>query len=336
MALPFALLFGITSWAQVGNPDKDALDCDIYASIDDIPSRGVKKAHYGFIDVDRALPSCSAAYAKSPKNSRVQAQLARIYFQQGKFEQGLELAKASAKEQAISLALLGEGSRRGVGGFSMNPREAVRYFQEGAERGNPDSMRSLAGAYAIGIGIEKDESKALALIQKASAADDANSVYMMAALHLNGRLGLAKSPDEAMNLVKKHADSGMYPPAQMLIALIIAQREQKITSEVKTYADPAIEALERLARQNSAEARYILANCYRIGLGVTRDLAKMFELYRKAADHNLVAAIAQAGVALASGNGTEKNITEGKKLLERASAMGSDEADKALATLWGK
>ena len=132
-SLPLAL-FAVATWAQVGDTDKDTLDCDLYASLDDIPSRGIRKSAYGFIDVNRALAPCSASYARNPKNSRVQAQLARVYFQQGKFEQGIGLAKASAKEQAISLALLGEASRRGVGGHSMSPRDAARYFQEGADR----------------------------------------------------------------------------------------------------------------------------------------------------------------------------------------------------------
>ena len=144
--LPLAMLLcSFASLAQVGpTSDKDAGDCDRYASIDDIPSRGIKKADYGFIDVDLALPPCSAAYASNPKNSRVQAQLARIYFQQGKFEQGIELARASVMDQAISLSILGEASRRGVGGVSINPREAARYFQEGVDRGSADSMNALA------------------------------------------------------------------------------------------------------------------------------------------------------------------------------------------------
>lgn len=337
-ALLVLLLFftASTSWAQASDTDKDTSDCDLYASLDDLPAKGIKKADYGLIDIERALQPCSASYAKNPKNSRVQAQLARIYFQQGKFEQAIGLAKASSKDQSISLYLLGEASRRGVGGQPISPREAARYFQEGADRGNPDSMRSLGGALAIGIGVEKDESKALALIQKAAATGDANSIYTLAGLHLTGKLGLSKNPDEAMTLTKKLADSGLYPPAQMLAAFLIAQKERKVTSEAKAYADPAIEKLTRLSRQESAEASFFLAFFYRSGLGVTKDMAKAFDLYRKGSEHSHIASIAQTGIALISGSGTEKNISEGKKFLERASAMGSDEADKALASLWGK
>ncbi len=334
-SLPLAL-FAVATWAQVGDTDKDTLDCDLYASLDDIPSRGIRKSAYGFIDVNRALAPCSASYARNPKNSRVQAQLARVYFQQGKFEQGIGLAKASAKEQAISLALLGEASRRGVGGHSMSPRDAARYFQEGADRGNPDSMRALAAAYAIGMGVEKDESRTLSLLQKSAATGDANSTLSLAVVHLQGKFGLSKNPDEAIQLIQKLADSNTYPPAQLLMGQIIANRERKLTSESLAYLSPAAEKLASLAQQESAEARFLLANCYRFGLGVTKDPAKAFELFRKASDHNLIGAIAQSGIALANGIGTEKNLSDGKKLLERASAMGSDEADKALATLWGK
>jgi TPR repeat protein len=331
------LLFSSVSWAQVEeSADKDVGDCDRFASIDDIPSKGIKKASYGFIDVGLALPPCKAANAKYPRNSRVQVQLARIYFQQGKFEQGIELAKASAKEQAISLAFLGEASRRGVGGVPMNPREAARLFQEGADRGNPESMNGLSRAYAIGIGVEKDEPKALALMQKAAATGDGNSSISMSILQLQGKLGLSKSPIESAKFVQMLADSGTHPGAQVIMGIIIADREKKITSEAAAYFASAVEKLERLSSQESAEARVVLAGCYRLGAGVKKDLGKAFDLYRKAAEHNLIAAIAQTGVALAEGAGTEKNVPEGKKWLERASAMGSDEADKALAKLWGK
>lgn len=336
--LPLAvLLFSSGSWAQVSeSADKDTGDCDRYASIDDIPSKGIKKAAYGFIDIDLALPPCSAAYAKNPKNSRVQAQLARIYFQQGKFEQGIELARASAKDHAIALAILGEANRRGVGGISLNPREAARYFQQGTDRGSADSMNSLAKAYLIGIGVEKDEAKALSLLQKAAALGEGNAVYSFSLFHAAGRFGIAKNPDEAANLIRKLADSGAYPPAQVLMGQLIVQREKRLTSEASDYLALALPKLERLAGQDSAEARFILANCYRFGLGVTKDPVKTLNLYRKAAEHNYVPAVAQAGIALAEGIGTEKNVPEARKLLERASAMGSDEADKALASLWGK
>lgn len=336
--LPLAvLLFSSGSWAQVSeSADKDTGDCDRYASIDDIPSKGIKKAAYGFIDIDLALPLCSAAYAKNPKISRVQAQLARIYFQQGKFEQGIELARASAKDQAISLAILGEASRRGVGGVSMNPREAARLFQEGVDRGNPDSMNGLSKMYAIGIGVEKDELKALTLMQKAAASGDSNSTINLSLLHLQGKLGVSKSPSESAKIIQPLADSGVHPMAQVVMGVIIADRERKLTSEATTYLTPATEKLERLSNQGSAEARFGLAGCYRLGLGVTKDIGKAFSLFSKAAEYNLIGAIVQVGIALAGGIGTEKNVPEAKKFLERASLMGSDEADKALASLWGK
>lgn len=332
-----ALLFSSTSWAQVGeSADKDAGDCDRFASIEDITNKGIKKANYGFIDVGQALPPCSAANEKNPRNSRVQAQLARIYFQQGKFEQSIELAKASVKEQAISLAILGEASRRGVGGVSMNPREAARLFQEGADRGNSDSMNGLSKMYAIGIGVEKDEPKALVLMQKAAATGDGNSTVILSALHAQGKLGLAKNPSESAKLIKMLVDSGVHPGAQVLMGMIVADREKKLTTEATAYFTSAIEKLERLSGQDSAEAKVALAVCYRFGLGVTKDLGKAFSLHSKAAEHNHIGAIAQKGTALTEGAGTEKNVPEGKKLLERASAMGSDEADKALTKLWGK
>lgn len=336
--LPLAMLLcSFASLAQVGQTsDKDAGDCDRYASIDDIPGKGIKKADYGFIDIDLALPPCSAAYANNPKNFRVQAQLARIYFQQGKFEQGIELARSSAKDQAISLALLGEASRRGVGGFALNPREAAKFFQEGVERGDSDSMRGLAKSYSIGIGVEKDAAKAVSLLQRGAALGDSNSIFSLAVAHSGGKFGLTKNLDEAANLVRKLAESGSNPAAQSFMGFLVAQRDRNISSEARAFAEPAIVKLERLASQNSAEARFILAANYRTGLGVTKDLAKAFDLYRKAAEHSHIPAIAEAGIALVGGAGTEKNVAEGRKYLERASAMGSDEADAALATLWGK
>jgi len=55
-------------------------------------------------------------------------------------------------------------------GTPRNEGEAVRWFTNAAERGNPDAMRNLALAYRTGRGVTADPQRAQEWEQRATAA----------------------------------------------------------------------------------------------------------------------------------------------------------------------
>jgi TPR repeat protein len=305
-----------------------------HAAFEDATERGIRKAYFGFIDVEQALPPCLAAYKKNPKNSRVQAQLARLYFQQGKFVEGVELAKSSMKEQRISLVLLAYAYRHGIGGYSIDLPEAVKLLQQGVDKGEPEAMSDLSGAFAQGKGVDKDEKRALDLLQRAADTGELEAIYHLAGVRFTGRLGANKDVDEGLRLMQKSADSGL-PIAQLRLGMILASREKRMTPEAHRYITSAREQMERFSRQGSAWARAVLGEIYEKGIGIPKDQAKAIDLYRMAASHSNVTAMTRLGIVYLDGIGTEKNLSEARQWLEKAAKMGSDAAEKKLKEIGG-
>jgi len=320
---------------RAASDNTEAQLCDRYASFEDIPERGIRKSYFGFIDIEQASGPCLTALRKNPKSTRVQAQVARLYYQQGKFVEGIELAKNSAKDQRISLVLLAFALRHGIDGKSLDLGEAVKLLQQAVDKGEPEAMNDLSGAYAAGVGLEKNEKRALELLQSAADMGDLEAIYNLAGVRFFGRLGSSKNVDEAIRLMQKSADSGAYPIAQLRLGMILVEREKRMTPEAQRYIAMARENLERFARQGSSRARVALAETYEKEIGVTKDPAKAFDLYQMAASHSNVTAMTRLGVAYVDGVGTGKNASEGRQWLERAAKMGSETAMKKLKEIEG-
>ena len=129
--------------------------------------------------------------------------------------------------------------------------------------------------------------------------------------------------------MQKAADNGL-PIAQLRLGMILTTREKRMTPEANRYITNAREQLERFANQGSAWASATLAEIYERGVGVPKDPAKALDLYRMAASHSNVTAMTRLGIAYLDGIGTDKNPTEGRQWLEKASKMGSETAEKKL------
>ncbi|MER2625068.1 MAG: sel1 repeat family protein [Accumulibacter sp.] len=323
------------SGTQLANDKSDAQVCDRFASFEDLPDRGIKKAYFGFIDVDKALPACLAALRKSPGDTRAQAQLARIYFQLGKFVEGVDLARKSMKEQRISLVVLAYAQGHGLGGYSVDLSEAAKLLRQAVDRGESEAMEDLSAAYAFGKGLPKDERQALELLQRSADSGDLNATFSLALVRNRGLLGTTKDTEEALRLMQKVADSGALPSAQFRLGMILVEREKQVTPEAQRYFTSAKEELERFSQMGSARARTLLGEMYERGIGVGKNPSKAVDLYRAAVSHGNTSAMTRLGIAYLNGVGTEKNPQQGKLWLEKAAKMGSDTATKKLAEVSG-
>lgn len=86
--------------------------------------------------------------------------------------------------------------------------------------------------------------------------------------------------------------------------------------------DVALKELMPAAEAGDAEALYVLAQMHGFGYGVKKDLVKALEYYGKAANLGHVPAQKEYGTALAIGDGTEQNVSEGLKWLFIAARAG--------------
>lgn len=90
---------------------------------------------------------------------------------------------------------------------------------------------------------------------------------------------------------------------------------------------------ETQARAGSPAAMVELAGMLTSGLGVTRDDKAAVDWLRKAADTGYADAWAELGELYVEGAGVPKDVSEGERLLKKASAAGSERADEMLAAL---
>lgn len=140
---------------------------------------------------------------------RVWAQevLADAYQQQGKSEEAVRWYK-----EAMDLGNPSARNKLATAYFEGNgvPKDIVQaivLYKEGAETGNREARTVLAGLYATGTGVPQDLKRAASLYQQAQAAGDPWAQLRLAEMYLNGR-GVPKDPIEAARLYQLAADAG--------------------------------------------------------------------------------------------------------------------------------
>ena len=67
-----------------------------------------------------------------------------------------------------------------------NYQRAAGYFRKVAAKGDPRGYTQLSGFYADGLGVAKDETVALALIEKAAALNEPQALFLVGMGHLTG------------------------------------------------------------------------------------------------------------------------------------------------------
>jgi TPR repeat protein len=80
----------------------------------------------------------------------------------------------------------------------------------------------------------------------------------------------------------------------------------------------ALKLFGELANKNNPNAEYWLGHMSEIGLGMPRDVTKAIDLYKKAAEQNIIAAEARLGELYLNGDLVTPDFGQAKSYLERA------------------
>ena len=162
-------------------------------------------------------------------------------------------------------------------------QDAALWFQKGADKKHPTSIRKLADAHLKGMGVLKDEKRAAALYRKAAELGDFESMSILAEMLESGDL-VERSLERAFHWRRKAAES----------------------LESDTMAALALMHLKGLGTKPDGRAA-----------------ARLLEKTVKMNDYHVVNATLLLGQMLSLGQGVEKDEARGRALLEKAeSKMG--------------
>lgn len=100
-----------------------------------------------------------------------------------------------------------------------------------------------------------------------------------------------------------------------------------------SYGSMAIAQLTNFANSGDKNAQFFLANRYKAGSGVIRDLNKAFDWFMASAKQGAAPAQLNVGQMYATGKGVKKDLTQAQKWLEMAARQGDNRASYNLALL---
>ena len=195
-----------------------------------------------------------------------------------------------------------------------------------AEKGDVKAMALLGELYANanGMGIKRDDAKAVEWYSRAADRGDREAMFALAMLKIAGRGGPADR-NEAAKLLASSAKLGKAAAAYNLGLLYL--EGQTFPQDLKRAA----ELFRQAANAGNAEAQYALATFYKEGRGVEKDLTEAAKLLRAAAIADNVDAEVEYAIALYNGTGTPKDVPTAVALLNRAARQNSPIAQNRLA-----
>ena len=217
------------------------------------------------------------------------------YVQPGDFERVIEIFTFSAEGgDRVAMNNLGtvyqfDSLKLGI----QDSRKAFGWRLKSAEAGYPGAMQSLSNMYQNGEGVERDPEKSLDWLIKAAEAEDETAMRRLAIKYLGGtRLGrdFAKAKALIETVLEKNPED-VY--ASRLLARMyrdgIGVSENPELAK-KWYLSP-IGTLSRKAEAEDVNKMDDLADYYKNGWGVEKDLKRAIELYEKPARTGIAASM---------------------------------------------
>ncbi len=237
-----------------------------------------------------------------------------------------------------------------------NYRQAFEYWYDAAEKGDVPSCSLAANLLLRGLGVEKDETRAAALLEAAARAGDGESAAQWA-FCLEYGIGAARDEELALEWYRRAASAGvaaaqlklgeLYLAGQWVDAMDVPRALEYFRlaaasglpaalfrlgvcysegTGVKKDALRAADYYLQAANGNYAQAQFNLGWVYLNAAGIPKDEAAAFYWFKQAAENGLMQAQRQLAYCYFSGTGIEKNEMEGLRWLKQAALQGDLEA----------
>ncbi len=251
--------------------------------------------------VTAQCPHCLAVQAV-PKSSPVSAVLSKPdAAQERAVDKNRERLLVIGAVLAVGLLLFGawfagKSIQRSPGRTSAKPsaqptdpvavQGAKENFEQMAAAGDPWAQFTLGEKYLNGDGVERNFQAAAQWYRKAAEQNHVEAQARLASLYYNG-WGMEKNYPEAMKLYRRAAVHGN-ADAQVAVGNMYYLG---LGGTSKSYSN-AVWWFNMAAKQSHPWGQYYLANMYRNGLGVAKDLGRARDLYLLAAQQGHIGAYA--------------------------------------------
>lgn len=168
-------------------------------------------------------------------------------------------------------------------GRPMNAAQASVYYQKASDQGHVAAKARLARFLNYGLGVRRDEKKALALAEDAAKKGDPIAANL-AAVILRGKRQDGPEVVRAVAYLEGAAQGGS-PLAMLNLAdhLRFGRGMAKDASRAEDLDRRAFALWQADAAAGNTEAHYWLGLCFEGGRGTTRDLQAAFREYQAAA-----------------------------------------------------
>ena len=198
-------------------------------------------------------------------------------------------------------------------GVKKNLETAYGWYVKSADQNFTDGIVGMADSLYYGRGVSEDKAAAAKAYERGSQAENVHATYMLAVSYEHG-YGFEKNLTTAFTLYSKAAEKE-YVGA--------ADAAKVISLPAQSWDDAMV--------KKDASAQYKLGCCFARGnCGVGKDDSQAFKLFRMSADQGNVDALYVVALCYRDGIGTSKNGEEQKKALFAAATK--DHA-AALATI---
>ncbi|KAH9977391.1 hypothetical protein BGW80DRAFT_1289016 [Lactifluus volemus] len=237
----------------------------------------------------------------------------------------------------------------GMLGLQVDHEKAYHLYLQAAKQNHAAATYRVAVCNEIGAGTRKEPPRAAAFYRKAASLGDTAAMYKLGMILLQGSLGEAKNPREAVGWLRRAAEQADDENPHALHELALLHED---TSEQIVPHDPiqAKEYVSRAAYLGYTQSQYKLGQCYELGNaeaelalsgwyltgseGVLKQSDSEAYLWaRRAANKGLAKAEYAVGYYAEVGIGIKQDIEFAKRWYMRAAAQGNKRAMNRLTEM---
>jgi TPR repeat protein len=193
-----------------------------------------------------------------------------------------------------------------------------------SDQGNPQGMFFYADMLEHGKGgLPKQMTMAVMLYALAASKGHAGAIGHLGYLAFQGE-GVVRDIEGGIQMMQMAAEMGDIQSLMRMAEIL----------EAAGNGPAALKYYLIVGASGYPAGLFHLSRCFELGIGCSPDPAKAAELYQLLIDqHNSADAMFRLGQLKVSGKGVQKDVEGGKRLLQRAAALGNNEAAQALMRL---